>query len=72
MKALADLWPRQLHRTLEDSELDSGDDEGRFDRNEDRMDLGEDEEAFGEVKVMDLSLGRAPEPRSSSSEVCEC
>jgi RNA polymerase-associated protein LEO1 len=34
------------------------------------MDLGEDEEeGFGEVKVMDLSLGRAPEPRSTNSDV---
>ncbi|EEA20756.1 hypothetical protein TMatcc_000745 [Talaromyces marneffei ATCC 18224] len=58
------------HRTLDDSDLDSGDDEGRYDRKEDRMDLGEDEEdGFGEVKVMDLSLGRAPEPRSTNGQV---
>jgi RNA polymerase-associated protein LEO1 len=36
------------------------------------MDLGEDEEeGYGEVKVMDLSLGRAPQPRSMNADVSQ-
>jgi hypothetical protein len=34
------------------------------------MDLGEDEEGYGEtLKVMDLTLGRAPEPQTTTGEV---
>lgn len=68
-RSLANLFRRRPTRALDDSELDSGDDEGRYDRREDRMDIGDDEEGFGEVKVMDLSLGRAPAPRSTNPEV---
>ncbi|KAL2872193.1 Paf1-complex subunit LEO1 [Aspergillus lucknowensis] len=58
-------------RTLDDAELDSADDEDRYDRVGDRMDY-EDEGAgaFQEtVNIMDLSLGRAPEPLTSNGEV---
>lgn len=36
------------------------------------MDIDEGEDAaYGEtLKVMDISLGRAPEPKSSNEEVC--
>lgn len=69
---MADLFPRRPPRRLDDEELDSGDDEGRYDRVADRMDYDEAEDGdYGEtVNVMDLSLGRAPEPESTSGEVC--
>jgi RNA polymerase-associated protein LEO1 len=56
---------------LDDEELDSGDDMERYDRAGERMDY----EAGGEgdyqetVNIMDLSLGRAPEPLTSNGEV---
>ncbi|RWQ99674.1 Leo1-like protein-domain-containing protein [Paecilomyces variotii] len=58
-------------RTIDDEELDSGDDEGRYDRAGDRMDYDEGEEGgYREtLNVMDLNLGRAPEPESSNGEV---
>ncbi|KKK17766.1 hypothetical protein P175DRAFT_0498950 [Aspergillus ochraceoroseus IBT 24754] len=58
-------------RTLDDAELDSADDEDRYDRVGDRMDYeGGDEGDFQEtVNIMDLSLGRAPEPVTSNGEV---
>ncbi|KAG2414106.1 hypothetical protein HFD88_003297 [Aspergillus terreus] len=61
----------QPHRTLDDEELDSGDDMDRYDRAGERMDY----EAGGEgdyqetVNIMDLSLGRAPEPLTSNGEI---
>ncbi|KAI9376845.1 Leo1-like protein-domain-containing protein [Aspergillus egyptiacus] len=58
-------------RTLDDAELDSADDEDRYDRVGDRMDY--DDGGPGEfqetVNIMDLSLGRAPEPLTSNGEV---
>jgi RNA polymerase-associated protein LEO1 len=64
---LTDLRFSRPHKTLDDRELDSGDDEGRYDR----MDLEDMEDgADGEtLKVMDLNLARAPEPQSSTGEV---
>ncbi|KAL2364616.1 hypothetical protein RJZ56_002478 [Blastomyces dermatitidis] len=55
-------------RRLDDEELDSGDDEGRYDRlgspmDEDGMDYTES------LNVMDLSLSRVPEPESTDGEV---
>jgi RNA polymerase-associated protein LEO1 len=56
---------------LDDEELDSGDDMERYDRAGERMDY----EAGGEgdyqetVNIMDLSLGRAPEPLTSNGEI---
>lgn len=59
--------------------MNSGDDEGRYDRTEDRMDYeGPGEGEFGEtVNIMDLGLGRAPEPATTNGEVlrtdeCNC
>lgn len=57
-------------RTLDDEQLDSGDDEGRYDRMEDRMDYEDGGEFRETVNIMDLSLGRAPEPVSTNGEVC--
>ncbi|EAW07912.1 Paf1-complex subunit LEO1 [Aspergillus clavatus NRRL 1] len=57
-------------RTLEDEELDSGDDIDRYDRAGDRMDEDNVEGDYQEtVNIMDLSLGRAPEPVTSNGEV---
>ncbi|KAL2802797.1 Leo1-like protein-domain-containing protein [Aspergillus granulosus] len=57
-------------RTLDDAELDSADDEDRYDRVGDRMDYDDGGEAFQEtVNIMDLSLSRAPEPKTSNGEV---
>ncbi|EEH06046.1 conserved hypothetical protein [Histoplasma capsulatum G186AR] len=55
-------------RRLDDEELDSGDDEGRYDRHGSPMD--EDGMDYTEsVNVMDLSLSRVPEPESTDGEV---
>ncbi|OJI97670.1 hypothetical protein ASPVEDRAFT_122579 [Aspergillus versicolor CBS 583.65] len=61
----------QHKRTLDDRELDSADDEDRYDRAGDRMDYedGGEGELQETVNIMDLSLARAPEPRSSNGEV---
>ncbi|KAL4914208.1 Leo1-like protein-domain-containing protein [Aspergillus aurantiobrunneus] len=60
----------QPKRALDDRELDSGDDEDRYDRAGDRMDYEDGEGEFQEtVNIMDLSLARAPEPNSSNGEV---
>ncbi|KAL4999545.1 Leo1-like protein-domain-containing protein [Aspergillus recurvatus] len=61
----------QAKRTLDDRELDSADDEDRYDRVGDRMDYEEGEEGdFQEtVNIMDLSLARAPVPKSSNGEI---
>ncbi|KAE8145916.1 Leo1-like protein-domain-containing protein [Aspergillus avenaceus] len=58
-------------RTVDDEELDSADDEGRYDRMEDRMDYEDGGEGQYQetVNIMDLSLGRAPEPVTSNGEV---
>lgn len=65
-------WSRERpRRRLDDEELDSGDDEGRYDRAGDRMDYGDEDGGYGEtLNVMDLNLGRAPEPESTNGEVC--
>ncbi|KAL4946224.1 hypothetical protein BDV06DRAFT_182999 [Aspergillus oleicola] len=62
----------QPKRTLDDRDLDSADDEDRYDRVGDRMDYEEGGEGeFQEtVNIMDLSLARAPEPKTSNGEVC--
>lgn len=58
------------HRTLDDEQLDSGDDEDRYDRREDRMDEEADGEDFGEtVNIMDVGLARAPAPATNDDEV---
>lgn len=69
----ADNLASQHHRTLDDEQLDSGDDEGRDDRRGDRMDYEDGGEGeFPEtVNIMDLSLGRAPEPATTNGEVGE-
>ncbi|EEH16558.2 hypothetical protein PABG_06645 [Paracoccidioides brasiliensis Pb03] len=55
-------------RGLDDEELDSGDDEGRYDRQGSPMD--EDGIYYPEsLNVMDLSLSRVPEPESTDGEV---
>lgn len=66
----ADKNTTSAHRTLDDEHLDSGDDENRFDRREDRMDEAADGEDFGEtVNIMDVGLARAPAPATNDNEV---
>ena len=66
----ANLFSRREQRTLDDERLDSGDDEDRYDRREDRMDEAPDQEDFGEtVNIMDVGLARAPVPATSDGEV---
>ncbi|KAJ5761928.1 uncharacterized protein N7511_005310 [Penicillium nucicola] len=55
------------HRSINDEQLDSGDDEGRYDRREDRMDEAPDEEQI--FNVQDLDLARAPVPATNDGEV---
>lgn len=60
----------RAHRTLDDEQLDSGDDENRHDRLEDRMDETADGDDYGEtVNIMDVGLARAPVPATNDSEV---
>lgn len=60
----------RAHRALDDEQLDSGDDENRFDRREDRMDEAADGEDYGEtVNIMDVGLARAPVPATNDGEV---
>ncbi|KAL4868161.1 hypothetical protein BDV12DRAFT_106751 [Aspergillus spectabilis] len=60
----------QPKRTLDDRDLDSADDEDRYDRTANRMDYDDAGEEFQEtVNIMDLSLARAPEPKTSNGEV---
>lgn len=61
----------QPQRMLDDEELDSGDDEDRYDRAEGRMDYEDGGEGQYQetVNIMDLSLGRAPEPVTSNGEI---
>jgi len=55
---------------LEDEQLDSGDDENRYDRREDRMDEAPDEDDYAEtVNIMDVGLARAPVPATNDGEV---
>ncbi|PGH31320.1 RNA polymerase-associated protein LEO1 [[Emmonsia] crescens] len=55
-------------RRLDDEELDSGDDDGRYDRHGSPME--EDGMGYTEsLNVMDLSLSRVPEPESTDGEV---
>ncbi|RDW76243.1 Paf1-complex subunit LEO1 [Aspergillus mulundensis] len=61
----------QPKRSLDDRELDSADDEDRYDRVGDRMEYedGGEGELRETVNIMDLNLARAPEPKSSNGEV---
>ncbi|PYH82107.1 hypothetical protein BO82DRAFT_309246 [Aspergillus uvarum CBS 121591] len=61
----------QPQRTLDDEELDSGDDVDRYDRAGERMDYEDGgEEQFQEtVNIMDMTLSRAPEPLTSNGEI---
>lgn len=66
----ADKITSNAHRTLDDEQLDSGDDEDRFDRREDRMDEAADGEDFGQtINIMDVGLARAPAPATNDDEV---
>ena len=59
----------QKRRKLDDEELDSGDDEGRLDR-EKGLDGNEPEELHeNNANVMDSSIGRHPNPDPSDGEV---
>ncbi|CAL5873507.1 uncharacterized protein PFLUO_LOCUS7787 [Penicillium psychrofluorescens] len=55
-------------RGLDDEQLDSGDDEGRSDRRNDRMDEAGDED-FGTVNIMDVGLARPPVPVTNDGQV---
>jgi RNA polymerase-associated protein LEO1 len=71
--AVADFHTRRPRRTLDDEELDSGDDEGHYGRTGAPLDEEDGGTAYGEtLNVMDLSLSRAPEPQSSNGEVGAC
>jgi RNA polymerase-associated protein LEO1 len=54
---------------LDDEQLDSGDDENRYDRREDRMEDVREEQL--EVSVIDHDLARAPVPLTNDGEVCK-
>ena len=60
-------------RKLDDEELDSGDDEDRYDRTRDGVD-GNDEGALQDnnANVMVSNIGRHPDPRPSDGEVRIC
>ena len=58
---------RRGRRNLDDSELDSGDDEGRRDRSV-RAD-GEGEQDEESATIQDVQLGRHPVPEGSDGEV---
>lgn len=59
---------RHPQRKLDDNELDSGDDEGRWDRRGSPMD--EDAAKYSEtLNIMDLNLGRTTEPESTDGQV---
>lgn len=58
------------HRSLDDEQLDSGDDENRYDRRDDRMDEAADEDGYPEtVNIMDVGLARAPVPATNDGQV---
>ncbi|KXG51623.1 Leo1-like protein [Penicillium griseofulvum] len=61
---LDDIEP---HRSLDDEHLDSGDDEHRYDRREDRMEDVAQEEHH--VNIIDQDLSRAPMPLTNDGEV---
>ncbi|KAK2735998.1 hypothetical protein FQN57_000891 [Myotisia sp. PD_48] len=59
---------RPKRRKLDDRDLDSGDDEGRSDREASPME--EDEFGYGKtLRIMDLDLGRTAEPESSDGHI---
>jgi RNA polymerase-associated protein LEO1 len=60
-------YPRQ-RRQLDDEELDSGDDEGRYDRAHAEDEGAELEQVTEDVNVMEIDLGRHPVPESSDGE----
>jgi RNA polymerase-associated protein LEO1 len=55
---------------LDDEQLDSGDDEGRYDRREDRMDEGPDGETES-LTIAEMTIARAPVPATNDPEVCD-
>ncbi len=57
-------------RKLDDEDLDSGDDEGRHDREGDAFD-GDDQEELpaSNANVMNANIGRHPDPNPSDGEV---
>ena len=59
----------QPHRTLDDEQLDSGDDEGRYDRRDDRMDEAPDGETQSLI-IAEMTIARAPVPATNDPEVC--
>ncbi|KAI5294575.1 hypothetical protein KEM55_006550 [Ascosphaera atra] len=67
----AENEPHTKHegRTLDDEQLDSGDDEGLYDRQGDYMMDEEGEAEQGRINVMDLDLARAPDLESTDGEV---
>jgi RNA polymerase-associated protein LEO1 len=71
---VADLLTRQPLHTLDDEELDSGNDDDRYGRAAAHIEDedGEDAAYSETLNVMDLSLSRAPEPQSSNGEVWAC
>ncbi|KAJ5160554.1 uncharacterized protein N7482_007558 [Penicillium canariense] len=56
------------HRTLDDERLDSGDDEDRYDRRDDRMDEAPDGETES-VTIAEMTIARAPVPATTDGEV---
>ncbi|KAL1956980.1 hypothetical protein VTO42DRAFT_6469 [Malbranchea cinnamomea] len=60
---------RRRQRHLDDEELDSGDDEDRFDRRGTPMDEDEEAEERVTLNVMDLALGRVAEPESTDGQI---
>ncbi|KIW06745.1 uncharacterized protein PV09_02438 [Verruconis gallopava] len=62
---------RAQRRQLDDEELDSGDDEGRYDRapaDEDENDGGDVEQVMQDVNIMEVDLARHPVPEPSDGE----
>lgn len=55
-------------RTLEDEELDSGDDEGRHDR----MPSEQYDQETQNVVIQESSMSRQPLPEPTDGEVCIC
>ncbi|KAJ5112186.1 hypothetical protein N7532_000231 [Penicillium argentinense] len=65
----AKKYPSRARRTLDDERLDSGDDEGRYDRYGEDMDMGEDEEVRRTLNLMDVTLARAPVPETTDGQI---
>ena len=60
----------QPHRTLDDEELDSGDDENRYDRMDETMDGAADSRVdYKTLTVQDVDLSRAPALTTHNGEV---